>query len=109
MDCLRASCSSSGKGRPKSLDAVWTLYPSTEFVDEIIEGNKEMKAHREVEGNKRESRLLPGFQEDPRPGEISAKVFAKRQGRGNKRERAGEIGAKDGRLTAASASQGGYC
>ena len=51
------------KGRPKIVDAVWTLYPSTEFVSEIIDGNKEMKAYREAGGNKGESRLLLGFQE----------------------------------------------
>ena len=47
------------KGRPKVVDAVWTLYPSKELVDEIISGNQEMKAHRD-EG---ERQLLPGFQE----------------------------------------------
>ena len=52
----------STKGRPKIIDAVWTLYPSTEFVDEIIDGNKEMsQARTKVGGNKSESRLLPGF------------------------------------------------
>lgn len=30
------------KGRKKITDAVWTLYPSHEFVEEIISGNKEM-------------------------------------------------------------------
>jgi len=49
-----------GKGRPKIIDAIWTLYPFTEFVDEIISGNQEMKAHRD-EG---ERQLLPGFQEE---------------------------------------------
>jgi hypothetical protein len=57
-----------GKGRPKVVDAIWTLYPSTEFVGEIIGGNQEMKAHREDGANKRESRFLPGFQEDPSRG-----------------------------------------
>src|SRR5271169_1596436 len=31
------------KGRPKIIDAIWTLFASTEFVDEIIGGNKQMK------------------------------------------------------------------
>ena len=34
------------KGRPKIVDAVWTLYPSHEFVDEIIGGNKQMDQAR---------------------------------------------------------------
>jgi len=46
--------------RPKVVDAVWTLFPANEFVDEIFSGNKEMKAHRE-EG---ERQLVPGFQEE---------------------------------------------
>jgi hypothetical protein len=51
------------KRRPKIVDAVWTVYPSPEFVDEVIGGNKQMeKAHRQT-GNKGESRLLPGFEE----------------------------------------------
>jgi hypothetical protein len=48
------------KRRPKVVDAVWTLFPSNEFVEEIFSGNKEMKVHRE-EG---ERQLLPGFQEE---------------------------------------------
>ena len=45
----------STKGRPKIADAVWTLYPSVEFVDEVINGNKEMsQARTEAGGNKRE-------------------------------------------------------
>ena len=50
------------KRRPQVVDAVWTLYPSQEFVDEIIGGNKQMKAHRQAGTNKRESNLLPGFE-----------------------------------------------
>jgi hypothetical protein len=50
------------KRRPQVVDAVWTLYPSQELVDEIIGGNKQMKAHRQVGTNKRESHLLPGFE-----------------------------------------------
>jgi hypothetical protein len=56
------------KRRPKVVNAVWTLYPSPEFVDEIIGGNKEMKDQREAGGNKRENRLLPGFQEETSRG-----------------------------------------
>ena len=57
------------KGRPKIADAIWNLYPSAEFVDEIIGGNKEMKqAHRKAGGNKGESQLLPGFEEEPGRG-----------------------------------------
>jgi hypothetical protein len=56
------------KRRPKIVDAIWTLYPSPDFVDEVIGGNKQMeRAHRQAGGNKRESRLLPGF-EDPGRG-----------------------------------------
>jgi hypothetical protein len=49
------------KRRPKIVDSIWTLYPSAEFVDEIIDGNKEMfQARRQTGGNKGEIRLLPG-------------------------------------------------
>jgi hypothetical protein len=52
------------KGRPKIVDAIWTLYPSQELVDEIIGGNKQMgQARGQAGGNKRESRLLPGFED----------------------------------------------
>src|SRR5271166_5540261 len=51
------------KGRPKIVDAIWTLYPSQELVDEIIGGNKQIdQARSRVGGNKRESRPLPGFE-----------------------------------------------
>jgi hypothetical protein len=57
------------KRRPKIVDAVWTLYPSPEFVDEVIGGNKQMeKAHRQAGGNRGENRLLPGFQDEPSRG-----------------------------------------
>jgi len=57
------------KRRPKIVDAIWTLYPSTDFVDEVIGGNKQMeRAHRQAGGNKRESRLLPGFEDQPSRG-----------------------------------------
>ena len=36
----------STKGRPKITDAVWTLYPSGELVEEIIDGNREMTSAR---------------------------------------------------------------
>jgi len=56
-------------GRPKIINAVWTLYPSDEFVDEIISGSKQMShARTKVGANKSESRLLPGFQDQPRRG-----------------------------------------
>ena len=54
------------KRRPKVVGAVWTLYPSSEFVEEVISGNKEMATARSgIGGNKGESALLPGFQEHP--------------------------------------------
>ena len=57
------------KRRPKIVDAIWTLYPSPDFVDEVIGGNKQMeRAHRQAGGNKRESRLLPGFEDQPGRG-----------------------------------------
>jgi hypothetical protein len=62
------------KGRPKIVDAIWTLYASAEFVDEIIGGNKQMKQAQRVDGAKEGGQLLPGFQEEP-PGEISVKVL----------------------------------
>jgi hypothetical protein len=40
----------STKGRPKIADAVWTLYPSAEFVDEVINGNKEMSGSNRGRG-----------------------------------------------------------
>ena len=45
------------RGRPQIRDAVWVLYPSSEFVEEIIRGNVEMGRARQLEagGNKRES------------------------------------------------------
>jgi hypothetical protein len=46
------------KRRPKIVNAIWDLFPSNEFVDEIISGNKEMKEYR----NEGEGQLLPGFQ-----------------------------------------------
>src|SRR6266403_412237 len=50
-------------GRSKIINAVWTLYPSDEFVDEIISGSKQMShARTKVGANKSESRLLPGLQ-----------------------------------------------
>jgi hypothetical protein len=49
------------KRRPKMAGAVWTLYPSSEFVEEVISGNKEMATARSG-GNKGEGALLPGFQ-----------------------------------------------
>jgi hypothetical protein len=53
------------KRRPKIVEAVWTLYPSTEFVDDIINGNREMSSARtKARENKSESRLLPGFQDE---------------------------------------------
>jgi hypothetical protein len=63
----------STKGRPKITDAVWTLYPSGELVEEIIDGNREMTSARiKAGGNKRVSRLLPGFADVGAQGEISA-------------------------------------
>src|SRR5271165_3242605 len=56
------------KGRPKIVDAIWTLYASAEFVDEIIGGNKQMKQAQRVDGAKEGSQLLPGFQEEPSRG-----------------------------------------
>jgi hypothetical protein len=53
------------KRRPKIVDAIWTLYPSSEFVEEIVNGNKDMSIARALAGgNKGESKLLPGFQEE---------------------------------------------
>jgi len=43
------------KRRPQVVDCRFgTLYPSQELVDEIIGGNKQMKAHRQAGTNKRE-------------------------------------------------------
>jgi hypothetical protein len=60
-----------GKRRPKITDGVWTLFPSNEFVSDVVAGNKKMAAARlKAGGNKRESRLVPGFNH---LGEIGAK------------------------------------
>ena len=68
------------KGRPKIVEAVWMLYPSAEFVDEVVIGNRQMScALATAGGNMRES-LFQGR----RPGEISAKDAKK----------PGETGAK---------------
>jgi hypothetical protein len=56
------------KGRPKIVDAIWTLYASAEFVDEIIGGNKQMKQAQRVDGAKEGGQFLPGFQEEPTGG-----------------------------------------
>ena len=65
-----AGSSSAGESvRPKIVDAIWTLYLSPEFVDEVIGGNKQMeRAHRQAGGNRGENRLLPGFQDEPSRG-----------------------------------------
>jgi hypothetical protein len=36
----------STKGRPKIVEAVWVLYPSGEFVEEVITGNRVMASAR---------------------------------------------------------------
>jgi hypothetical protein len=52
----------STKGRPKIVEVVWRLYPSCQFVDEVISGNHDMTSARiKVGGNNRESQLLPAF------------------------------------------------
>jgi hypothetical protein len=38
------------KRRPVIIDAVWTLYPSTELIEEIIKGNVEMASVRQKAG-----------------------------------------------------------
>ena len=50
------------KRRPKVVGAVWTLYPSSEFVEEVISGNKEMATARAgVCRNRGEGTLLRGL------------------------------------------------
>jgi len=44
------------RGRPKIVDAVWTLYPSSEFVNDIVNGNRKMSsAGTKAGGNEGES------------------------------------------------------
>jgi hypothetical protein len=51
---------STSKGRPKIVEAVWMLYPSAEFVDEVVIGNRQMScALATAGGNRRESGLSP--------------------------------------------------
>jgi hypothetical protein len=60
------------KRRPKIVDAIWTLFSSSEFVDEIIAGNKEMKkVHGEAGAKKRDIRFLPGFRDETGRGNRS--------------------------------------
>jgi hypothetical protein len=55
------------KRRPKIVNAIWTLYPSPEFVEEIIGGNREMsRARIQSEEKQRGNQLLPGFQDEGR-------------------------------------------
>ena len=57
----------STKGRPKIVEAVWRLFPSCQFVDEVISGNRDMTSARiKGGGSKRETPTTPG--------EISAKL-----------------------------------
>lgn len=50
------------RGRPKIVDVVWTLYPSSAFVDDIVNGNRKMISVRTNAGrNQGESQLLAGF------------------------------------------------
>ena len=44
--------------RPKIVNAIWRLYPSTEFVEEIIGGNREMSLARAQNGHGRGKGLL---------------------------------------------------
>src|SRR5271165_727396 len=86
------------KGRPKIVDAIWTLYPSQELVDEIIGGNKQIdQARSKVGGNKRERRLLSGSENQLDRGNRRDRSENGAIGGGNKREssrRPGEINAK---------------
>jgi hypothetical protein len=47
-----------GRGGPKIVGAVWTLYPSPEFVEEIIRGNEQMAEKKQL--GQGESRENPG-------------------------------------------------
>jgi hypothetical protein len=52
----------STKGRPKIVEAVWRLYPSCQFVDEVIKANRDMTSARiKVGGNNRESLAFTGL------------------------------------------------
>jgi hypothetical protein len=44
-----------GRGGRKIVGAVWTLYPSSEFVEEIIRGNEQMADKKQL--GQAESRL----------------------------------------------------
>ena len=62
-----------GRGGRKIVGAVWTLYPSPEFVEEIIRGNEQMADKKQLgqaesRGKSWQSRVM-GFHE---PGEIRA-------------------------------------
>jgi hypothetical protein len=73
----------STKGRPKIVEAVWVLYPSVEFVEEVITGNRVMASARgPVGGNRRES-LAPNDSNYQLPlGEIGAKALREAADRG---------------------------
>jgi len=47
-----------GRGGRKIVGAVWTLYPSPEFVEEIIRGNEQMAEKKQL--GQGESRENPG-------------------------------------------------
>jgi hypothetical protein len=49
-----------GRGGRKIVGAVWTLYPSHEFVDEIIRGNEQMSENKQLDQAQTDSRGDPG-------------------------------------------------
>jgi hypothetical protein len=49
-----------GRGGRKIVGAVWTLYPSHEFVDEIIRGNEQMSENKQLDQAQADSRGDPG-------------------------------------------------
>jgi hypothetical protein len=62
-----------GRGGRKIVGVVWTLYPSHEFVEEIIRGNEEMLEKKEVgQAESQQNAGAPELWRFHEPGEIRA-------------------------------------